>query len=409
MVCGFPAVLRGQSNGQKLNIAFIGCGGHGAENITALASENVVALCDVNANNLNAAAQQFPSAKTYRDFRKMLEQKDIEAVVISTPDHTHAVAALAAIRSGRHVYCETPLTHTVSEARLIAQAAREHKVATQMGNLVHSADGTRVAVEWIQAGIIGPVGEVFCWTDRPTWPQGLSRPADTPPVPPHLDWDLWLGPAPERPYHPNYQPVNWRAWWDFGTGALGDMGCSVMDAPFWALNLGSPSLIEAESAGMTPESAPKASIVRYQFPVRGTLPAVRLHWYDGGKPMPSETADLATGVKNGALFAGSKGHIILPLGGMPRLIPQPSDFKSPQPTLPRSVNHHQEWLQACKGGKPAEANFDYAGPLTELVLLGSVALRTGKRLEWDATSLSAPNVPEAGAFLSGTYRKGWTL
>jgi hypothetical protein len=203
--------------------------------------------------------------------------------------------------------------------------------------------------------------------------------------------------------------VNWRAWWDFGNGALGDMGCSVMDAPFWALNLGSPSLIEAESAGMTPESAPKASIVRYQFPVRGTLPAVRLHWYDGGKPMPSETADLATGVKNGALFAGSKGHIILPLGGMPRLIPQPSDFKSPQPTLPRSVNHHQEWLQACKGGKPAEANFDYAGPLTELVLLGSVALRTGKRLEWDATSLSAPNVPEAGAFLSGTYRKGWTL
>jgi len=409
VACGFPTLLRGQTAGQKLNIGFIGCGGRGAENLTALAGENVVALCDTNANNLAASAQQFPKAGTYRDFRKMLEQKDMEAVVISTPDHTHAVAALAAMRSGRHVYCEFPLTHTVAEARLIAQAAREHKVATQMGNQVHSADANRLAVEWIRAGIIGAVDDVFCWTDRPTWPQGLTRPVDTPPVPAHLDWNLWLGPAPERPYHPIYQPANWRGWWDFGNGALGDMGCNLMDAAFWALNLGNPSLIEAESTGMTQESAPKASMVCWQFPARGALSAVRLHWYDGGKPMPKETAELAAGIKNGAIFAGSKGHLILPIGGLPRLMPQPHDFNPPQPSLPRSINHHQEWIQACKGGKPAESNFDYAGPLTELILLGAVALRVGKRLEWDGPNLKAPNVPEAAAFLSHPCRQGWTL
>lgn len=409
MACCLPTLLRGQQTGQKLNIAFVGCGGQGAENLAALAGENVVALCETNANNLAAATQQFPAAKPYRDFRKMLEQKDIEAVVISTADHTHAVATLAAIRSGKHVYCETPLTHKVSEARLIAQAAREHKVSTQMGNQTHSADGTRQVVEWIQAGVIGPIGDVYCWSDRPTWPQGLSRPVDTPPVPPHFEWDLWLGPAFERPYHPCYQPVNWRAWWDFGNGALGDMGCNVMDAACWALNLGQPTFIEAESTGMTPESAPKSSMVRYQFPSRSPLPAVRLHWYDGGTPMVNEAAELGTGIKNGTVFIGSKGRIVLPLGGSPRLMPQPHDFKSPQPTLPRSVNHHQEWLQACKGGKPAESNFNYAGPLTEIVLLGAVALRTGKRIEWDGPNLKVPNVPEAAALLNHNYRKGWTI
>lgn len=408
-LCSFPTILHGQSAGQKLNIGFIGCRGQGGVNLTALAGENVVALCDTNANNLANAAQEFPAAKQYRDFRKMLEQKEMDAVVVSTADHSHAVASLGAIRTGRHVYCETPLTHTVSEARLIAQAAREHKVATQMGNLVHSADGTRQAVEWIQSGIIGTVADIFCWTDRPNWPQGLTRPAETPAVPAHLDWDLWLGPAPERPYHPNYLPVNWRAWWDFGSGALGDIGCSLMDAAFWALNLGQPTLIEAESTGMTSESAPKASVVRYQFPARGGLPAARLHWHDGGKPMTAEAIELAAGIKNGALFMGSKGHIVLPLGGVPKLMPQVHDFKAPQPTLSRSVNHHQEWIQACKGGKPAESNFDYAGPLTEVVLLGVVALRAGKPLEWDAASLKASNSPEADAFVNHSYRKGWTI
>lgn len=409
VVCGIPAILRGQSTRQKLNIAFIGCGGQGAENLAALAGENVVALCDTNASVLTTANQQFPAAKPFRDFRKMLEQKDMDAVVVSTADHTHAVAALTAIRSGKHVFCESPLTHTVSEARLITQAAREHKVATQMSNQLHNVEGTRQAVEWIQAGVIGTVGEIFCWSDRPTWLQGLTRPSETPPIPPHFDWDLWLGPAPERPYNPSYQPLNWRGWWDFGNGALGDMGCSIMDAAFWALNLGQPTVIEAESTGMTSESAPKTSLVRYQFPSRGALPAVRLNWHDGGRPMTNEAAELATGVKNGSIFIGSKGRMVLPLGGLPRLMPQPRDFQSPQPSLPRSINHHQDWLQACKGGKPAESNFDYSGPLTEIVLLGAVALRTGKRLEWDSSSLKAPNAPEANAFLSQTYRKGWTI
>ncbi len=407
--CGLPAVVHSQNANQKLNVAFIGTGGQGQVNLNAITDENVVAVCDTNANFLSAASQRFPQATKYQDFRKVFDQKNIDAVVISTANHTHYVAAMMAIRMGKHVYCETPLSHTVTEARLLAQAAHENKVATQMGNAAHSCDGMKDLVEWIQAGIIGHVEEVHCWTDRPTWPQGINRPEDTPPTPPHLDWDLWLGPAPVRPYHPAYQPFNWRGWWDFGNGALGDMGTLIMDAPIWALNLGHPSTIEAESSGVNQESAPKWTLVRYNFPAREGLPSVKLIWYDGGKMPPQELTERIGGVKNGCLFVGNKGSILLPLGGMPKLMGDARGFKAPDRILARSVNHYKEWLDACKGGKPAGSNFDYAGRLTETVLLGNVALRIGKKLEWDGASLKAVNAPEAAQFLTQPYRNGWQI
>jgi predicted dehydrogenase len=278
-----PSILADRSPANKLNIGIIGVGGKGAENLKHVASENIVALCDIDARSLRAAAARYPRARQYSDFRKLLEQKDLDAVVISTPDHTHAVATLMAIKLGKHVYCEKPLTHTIDEARRVTQAAREYKVATQMGNSGHSSDGVRSLVEWVQAGVIGTVHEVHAWSNRPIWPQGLTRPADTPPVPDHVAWDLWLGPAEVRPWNPAYHPFNWRGWWDFGTGALGDMGCHIMDGPFWALDLGQPSTIDAESGPMTQESPPKWSVIRYEFPSNQRRSAVRLTWYDGGK------------------------------------------------------------------------------------------------------------------------------
>ena len=410
-VLGIPALVRAQPAGQKLGLGFIGVGGRGADNLKALAGENIVALCDVNANALAAAGPQFPNAKTYKDFRKLLEQKDVEAVVVSTPDHTHAVAAITAIRAGKHVYCEKPLAHSIHECRMLAQAARDHKVATQMGNAGHAADGYRDLVEWIQAGVVGPVGEVHAWTDRPLWPQGIARRADTAPIPAFLDWDLWLGPAPERPYNPCYQPGTWRGWWDFGTGALGDMGCHILDAAFWALNLGQPASVEAEGSDANPETAPKWSIVRYNFPARGALAALKLTWYDGGKLPPPPLADLVPGQKNGCLLVGEKGRIFIGIGEAPRLVPEAAmkDFKAPNRTLPRSIGHYKEWVEACKGGQPAAANFDYAGSFSEMVLLGNVALRAAKKIEWDAPNMKVTNVPEADKFIRREYRKGWTL
>ncbi|MCL5098205.1 MAG: Gfo/Idh/MocA family oxidoreductase [Candidatus Omnitrophica bacterium] len=409
-------LARAQSRiaGQKLNLGFIATGGQGAANLKELARENIVALCDVNAKNLAAAAQQFPGAKVYQDFRKLLEQKDIEAVVISTADHTHAVVTLLAMRLGKHVYSEQPLTHSIHENGVVVQAARDHKVATQMGVSAHAADGYRDLVEWVEAGVIGPVHEVHAWTDRPLWPQGLERPPDTPALPEYLNWDLWLGPAPVRPYNPAYEPVKWRGWWDFGSGALGDMGCHILDAPFWVLNLRNPSAIEAESSGVNPETAPKWSIIRYSFPARPPHPPLKLTWYDGGRQPEPDLLELPAGQKmpvNCALLVGEKGKILIPVGAAPRLVPESAmkDFKTPPQTQPRSIGHYREWLEACKGGKPAGCNFDYAGPLTDLVLLGNVALRTGKRIEWDAQNAKITNVPEAAPFLCPPYRQGWTL
>ena len=406
-----PAWLRGKSLNEKLNVAFVGVGGKGESNLGGLAGENIVALCDVDENTLNKAAAKHSAARKYRDFRRMLEQKDIDAVVVTTPDHVHAAAAMAAMQLGKHVYCEKPLTHDVWEARQLTQAARKYKVATQMGNGGHASERLRTAVEWVQAGVIGDVREVHAWSNRPIWPQGVSRPSETPPVPRHLGWDLWLGPAPERPYHPAYHPFKWRGFWDFGTGALGDMGCHIIDAAFWALDLTAPRTVEAECSGINEETAPKWSIIRYEFPNRGEKPPARLTWYDGGKLPPRELLELKPDQKlddNGSLFVGEKGKLLLDYRGV-RRIPDLKDFEPPAKKIPRSPGHYVEWINACKGKGKAMSNFDYAGPLTETVLLGNVALRVGQKIEWDATKLEARNAPTAAQYIRREYRRGWNL
>ena len=408
-----PAFLRARSLNEKLNIGLIGVGNKGAENLKGVSVENIVALCDIDENFLNAAAQKVPGAKRYRDFRKMLEQQDLDAVVVTIPDHNHAVAAMAALKLGRHVYCEKPLTHDIYEARQLALVAREQKVATQMGNGGHASESLRSAVEWVQAGVIGEVREVHAWSNRPIWPQGITRPTDTPPIPASIDWDLWIGSAPMRPYHPAYHPFKWRGWWDFGTGALGDMGCHIIDAAFWALNLGHPESVETESSPVNNETAPNWSVVHYQFPARGPLPPVKLTWHDGGKLPPRELLDLADGEKfpeNGSVFVGQKGRLVL-MQGKTELLPenQWKGFQPPPRKIPRSAGHYAEWIAACKGGPPAFSNFGYAGPLTEAILLGNVALRVGKKIEWDGKNLKVRNAPEAGHLIRREYRSGWGL
>jgi predicted dehydrogenase len=322
---------------------------------------------------------------------------------------------MMAIKMGKHVYCEKPLTHSIYEARMLTEAARKHKVATQFGTQGQASEDNRVISEYIWDGAIGPVREVHVWTNRPIWPQGVDRPEEMPPVPETLDWDLWLGPAPERPYHPIYLPFNWRGWLDFGTGALGDIGCHSFDPIFRALKLGHPASVEATSTSINDETFPAGSIVHYEFPARGDMPPVRLTWYDGGlkPPRPDE---LEKGRKLGAqgtLFVGDEGKL---LDG--RLIPESrrKDYGKPPELLPRSPGHFIEWIDACKGGKPARANFDWAGPMTEVVLLGNVPLRpelkeelTRTKLNWDGENMKFTNVPEANEYLRRPYRKGWTL
>lgn len=403
------------SPNEKLNIAAIGAGGQAATDIGGCAGENIVALCDVDRKRLEERGARFPKARLFRDYRQMLEtMKEIDAVIVSTPDHHHAHAAIMAMRMGKHVYCQKPMAHSVWEARLMREVAAKSKVVTQMGNQGHSYDSMRRLVELVQAGAIGEVREVHVWTDRPIWPQGIERPKEAQPVPEHLDWDLWLGPAPARPYHGAYAPFNWRGWWDFGTGAPGDMGCHNADAAFWALKLDAPLSIEAESSGVNSETCPKWSIVRSEFPKRGKLPPVTITWYDGSK-LPS--ADLVGGEalpKNGTIFVGSKGKVVFkdwnPDGF--RMLPEDQfkDFKGPAHSIPRAHDGpYKEWIAACKGGPMCLSNFDYAGRLTEFVLLGNVALRAGKKIEWDAKKLRAKNCPEADQFIRREYRKGWEL
>ncbi len=359
---------------------------------------------------------EYPGCKDYIDFRKMLEkEKGIDAVVVATPDHTHAVVTLAAIRLGKHVYCEKPLTHTIEEARKVAEEARAAKVATQMGNQGNSGDDIRRICEWIWDGAIGPVREVHAWSHTGGWAGGLkARPAETPPVPDDLDWELWLGPAPYRPYHPAYVPYNWRGWWDFGTGAIGDMGCHNIDPAFWALKLKYPLTVEASSTGVNPETTPEGSIVHFTFPERGEMPPLKLTWYDGGL-YPPRPEELPPGQKldaNGILFIGEKGKLLC--GGWsrgPRLLPESRmrEYKEPPPKIPRAPAHERAWVEACKGGPPASSNFDYSAPLTELVLLGNVALRTGEKLYWDGPTMRATNCPEADRYIRAQYRSGWSL
>jgi len=401
---------------EKLNIAGIGVGGVGGGNLNNVKSQNIVAICDIDEKLAAKSRRQFPRAKYYKDFRRMLEkQKDIEAVIVATPDHTHAVITLAAIQAGKGVYTQKPLTYTPDEARRLTLAARKYKVATQMGNQGHSSEGIRICREWIRHGAIGDVTEVYTWTDRPIWPQGIDRPSETPPIPPYLDWNLWIGPAPMRPYHPAYHPFKWRGWWDFGTGALGDMGCHIIDTPFWALDLPQPTRIYASSSKFNSETAPVASIVRYEFPPRNGSPAIKLHWYDGGlfPPRPDELEPGRNMPDNGVIFVGTKGTMFYPHGaGAPRLLPEKRmrDFQPPPKTIPRiETSHEMNWVRACKGGPAASSNFDYAGPLSEMVLLGNAAIRAGKPIEWDAENMKITNLPDANKFVRREYRDPWSL
>lgn len=409
----------------KLNIAAVGIAGMGRNNIANVAkTENIVALCDVDwGEPTQNVFKLYPGAKQYKDFRSMLDaQKEIDAVIVATSDHTHAIISMEAMRRGKHVFTQKPLTHTVYEARKLAAAAKEYKVATQMGNQGQAGDGPRRLREMIWDGVIGPVREVHVWTDRPNngmfrtyWPQGVPRPADTPAAPGTLDWDLFLGPAPARPYNPAYHPFKWRGWWDFGTGALGDIGCHSLDPIFRALKLKYPLTVEAVSTLVNDESYPLASIVKYQFPARGDMPPVTLTWYDGGL-RPFNLPDLAEGMQmgvGGTLYIGDKGKIlddkILPLALR-------KSYTPPKPSIPSSPGHEEEWIAACKGGPAAGSDFEWAGPLTETVLLGNVALRKAVKeklgsivLQFDPVKLSFPNMPDADKYLHCEYRTGWQL
>jgi predicted dehydrogenase len=412
----------------KLNIAGIGVGGQGGSDLSQMESENIVALCDVDWERAVKTFTKFPHASRYRDFRVMLEkQKDIDAVVIGAPDHIHAVATMAAIQSGKHVFCEKPLTHTIYESRMVTEAAREAGVATQMGNQGHATESIRLLCEWIWDGAIGNVTEVHAWTPHPVWPQGIDRPKETFPVPENLSWDLWLGPAPFRPYHPCYLPQLWRGWWDFGTGGLGDMGCHILDHVVWSLKLRAPISVEASYSTFVPEvtwdkpknteTYPRASIVRYKFPPRAGFPPLDLTWYDGGL-MPVRSEEIPENIKmgddfGGALYVGDKGMILCGSHGANGLRIWPEkrmqEYQRPPKSIPRSSGHYQEWIEACKGGGPAGSHFDYAGPLTETVLLGNVAIRSDAKLYWDGENMRFPNHPEADQYLHRQYRDGWSF
>jgi predicted dehydrogenase len=434
----------GTSANGKLNLAGIGIGGQGGNDVAAMAGENIVALCDVDQNYAAPIFKKYPDARKFADFRRMLDEiKEIDGVVVGTPDHLHAVATLEAIRRGKHVYCEKPLTHSVWEARRVSEAARAAKEATQMGNQGQASEPTRHLCELVWSGVIGSVREAHIWTDRPSqglfgeyWPQGIERPKDEPPVPETLDWDLWLGPAPTRPYNPAYLPFKWRGWWDFGTGALGDIGCHAMDPVFRALKLGAPISVQASSTRVNPETYPLGSMVTYDFPARTetpqannrhvqglsgkmaggfAMPACKLFWYDGGlrPPRPDGLPQHALMGDNGRLLIGDSGFI---LGNSVYPEARAEEVEHLAKEIPRSQGHYEEWLSACKGGAPAGSNFEWAGPLTEAVLLGNVALRSQLRenltlmkLLWDGPNLKFSNSEEANKFLRREYRTGWTL
>ena len=407
------------SPNEKLNIAGIGVGGMGGVDIDNLSNQNIVALCDVDDAHAAHTFEKFPNAKKYRDYRVMLEkEKDIDAVVIGVPDHQHAIVTMTAIQLGKHVYCEKPLCHSIHEARTVAEAARKAKVATQMGNQGQASEEARVLAELIWDGAIGNVREIHGWCNRnpSICARGMARPQGSTPVPATLDWDLWLGPAPARPYVEKvYQPFVWRGWWDFGTGVLGDIGCHNFSAIFKALKLGAPTSVEATSTHaqdppeVVNESAPVASIVRYEFPAVGDRPAVTLTWWDGGlmpwRPEELEP-DRQMGGADGMLYVGDKGKIL-----NHRLIPEArmKEYGTPPQKLDRSPGHYQEFINACKGGDPAGSNFDHAGPLTEAVLLGNIAIRTGKKITWDSPTMTITNLPEANAYVNPPYREGWSL
>jgi predicted dehydrogenase len=409
--------------GEKLNIAGIGAGGMGGGDINAVSGgNNIVALCDVDLRRASTI-KRFPDAKVYRDFRKMFDEmeKNIDAVVVGTPDHTHAVAAMAAIKRGKHVYCEKPLAHSVGEVRALMKAAQEHNVVTQLGNQGHSTDSIRLFCEWIWDGAIGNVRQIHCGCSAVnSGIDALPRLKEQHNVPAELEWDLWLGPAQERPYHPAYLPGSWRGWVPFGNGTLGDWVCHVVDPVFWALDLGAPKTIVAQAKNYDPKTQgdayPKGDIITFEFPAKEKRGPVTLVWYSGTEriPRPEDLEPDRKPVDTGAVVYGDKGTIMYGshgAGGV-RIIPEEKmkAYKLPAKTIPRAKEHHADWLRAIREGKKAGSDFSYGGPLTELAMVGVIALKMpGRKLEWDAKAMKFTNCPEANQFVDPPYRKGWTL
>lgn len=416
-------VLGGPNNtppSEKLNVAGIGVGGQGSGDLhNASLTENVVAFCDVDQRAIAHNAKAHPQAKPHTDFRKMLdEMKEIDAIICATPDHLHALVTLTAMRMGKHVYCEKPLTHTVAEARAVREAAKKFKVATQMGNGGQASEESRLVSEMIWDGAIGTFKEVHAWSNRkPDISQrGVARPKDTPPVPDYLDWDKWVGPSPMRPYHPSYLPFTWRGWWDFGSGVLGDIGCHQLFTTFRTLKLGLPNIIEASSTNwqqsdaISQETAPQASVTRFKFAPTADHGPFEIIWYDGGikPPFPDELEpNRQFGTNDNALYVGDKGKIL-----DHRLIPESrqKEYGKPPKKMERSPGHMKEWTQAAKGGKPAGASFDsYASLCTETILLGNIAIRSNKRLEYDGEKGEIKNDTGANALINPPRRAGWDL
>jgi predicted dehydrogenase len=406
-----------RSANEKLNIGVIGCGGKGNGDARGVSSENIVALCDVDDKRAEQTYADFPKANRYHDFREMLEkEKTLDAVVVATPDHNHAAPSVMAMRLGLHCFTQKPLAHDIFEARTMRDVAREMKVATQMGNQGTSDRGLRRGVELIRAGALGKVEEVHVWTNRPGWPQGakVRQPRGYKTPPPTLKWDLWLGTAPWRPFNDGYAPFNWRGWQDFGTGALGDMACHTANLPYLALELGQPTKAEVIRAeGLNPDTYPDRSTLLLHFPARGDKPPVKFYWYDGGDKPPASLTEGLELPSSGCLIVGDEGRLFSPddYGREFDLLPEEKfkDYKGPDPSLPRSPGHYQEWLIACKGGAAAMSNFDYASQLTEAILLGNVALRAAATIEWDAEKMKVTNLPEANRFVRRDYRLGYSL
>ena len=416
-------VLGGEGNtppSEKLNIAGIGIGGQGGGVLNDMSSQNIVALCDVDWKYAAGAFEKYPDAKRYWDYREMLdkEDKNIDAVMVATPDHTHAPIAIRAMRMKKHVYVEKPMAHTIYEARLMTKVAREEGIVSQMGQNGHAGEGLRLTYEYIHDGAIGTVREVHGWSDRPAgwWPQAVQRPTDTPEVPETLNWDLWLGPAPMRPYHPDYTPFKWRGWHDFGCGAMGDMAVHNVDPAFFCLDLDAPIAVEAETGKTASETFPEWQIITYYFAEKNGRAPVKMVWYDG-KKMPPKPEAMEADLElpdNGIIFIGDKGAMQCGgWSGAPRLIPESrmQEYPRPEKTLARSVGHRQEWIDACKANDPkgALAGFEYSGPFTEALLVGDLAVRLEKRIEWDSASMKATNAPEADILINKAYREGWEL
>ncbi len=413
-----PRLVRAQSANERLNIAFVGVGGIAGSH-TGQAHDTGAGCpcyCDVDTNRMGNASKRWPDAKAYTDYREMFDRhhKEIDAVMVGTPDHHHYPATMIAMQLGKHVYTQKPLTHTVWEARQLLKAAKKYKLATQMGNQGHAGEGNRIIVEYVRSGMLGDIKEIHSWTDRPIWPQGMGRPEGEDAIPDHLNWDAWIGPAPVRPFKGGvYHWFKWRGWLDFGTGALGDMACHTTDSVFWSMAPGYPTAVEPIAVtALNKETWPNASVVKWEFPAKKDRPGFDHYWYDGGLK-PKRPEELSEDVKlpgTGNIYIGTKAKLLISGSYGDRPLTIPEDLGLPPKLLERSPGHMQEWFMACRGEKPYDypgSNFEYAAPLTETVLLGNVALKAGKRLEWDGDNLEVTNVPEANRWISKEYRKGW--